>query len=69
MRHILEEDVGGYLVVGVGPEAVLEVVEVEAEADEPPDGLSGHAGEGLASLQLGARRVNTLEGWTVRTRH
>ena len=50
MRHILEEDVCGYLVVGVGPEAVLEVVKVESEADEPPDGLAGHAGEGLASL-------------------
>ena len=61
LRHVLEEHVGGNLVAGVGPEAVLEVVEVEAEADEPADGLARHAGAGLARLKLPAGREHALQ--------
>jgi len=61
LRHVLEEHVGGNLVAGVGPEAVLEVVEVEAEADEPADGLARHAGAGLTRLELPAGREHTLQ--------
>jgi len=61
LSHILEEHIGRDLIVGVSSEAVLEVVKVEAEADQPADSLASNTGARLAGLQLSSGRVHSLE--------
>ena len=61
LSHILEEHIGRDLIVGVSSEAVLEVVKVETEADQPADSLASNTGTRLAGLQLSAGRVHSLE--------
>ena len=57
----MQKHIGWDLVAGVRSEAVLEVVEVEAEVDQPPDGLPRQATEGFCSFKLTSRSKDSLK--------
>ena len=61
LRHVLQKHIGWDLVARVCSETVLQVVEVEAETDEPADGLARHAAAGPVALDLAPRGEHTLE--------
>jgi len=61
LGHILQENICWYFIIRIGSEAVLEIVHVEPQTHQPPDGLPRHtcAGPGLFQLTPGGK--NTLE--------
>ena len=61
LGHVLKEHISWNFIIRICSEAVLEIVHVEPEADQPPDGLPGHARAGPGLLQLTPRGKNTLE--------
>jgi len=61
LSHVLKEYIGRDLVVRIRSEAVLEIVEVEAEADESPHCLSRNAAEHSQLLQLTSRSKYALK--------
>merc|ERR1719445_2368063 len=61
LSHILQENIGWYLITGVCSEAVLEVIKVEPEVHESPHSLASHAAKGFSSFELTSRCKDSLK--------